>query len=171
MFKKRKKNNPEVGNVYLIPLADESWTLGQICHMKETEGYFSLTVAFFNIHYPTKEQLIQEIVHFEFNDPIFVFSVAGNPFRNNGWIFEKSHTFNYKNVNIEEHITGSWGWYNKCERDINWILEMYFGVYPWDGFGDPFYIDKLLLPNQKKPPFAKMKNMFSNDDLEKLNLL
>lgn len=35
---------------------------------------------------------------------------------------------------------------------IQKLLEAYHGLRAWDGFHDPEYLDKLLLPSVKRPP-------------------
>ncbi|MFL9481692.1 hypothetical protein ACI6Q2_02870 [Chitinophagaceae bacterium LWZ2-11] len=174
MIKKKKAKNPHVGEVYAIRLENESWAVGQICHMQENEDesgvYYSLTVAFWGVNFNNIEELRTKISVTDLDYPAFVFSVAGNPFRVKKWVLIDDRVISYKNINIESQITGSWGWFDKTERDINWILEMYFGVYPWDSFADPLYMDKLLIPGQKKPRFARPKSMFTKEELMKLGL-
>jgi hypothetical protein len=168
MIKKKKKNNPKIGEIYALHLIDKSLALGQICHMKEVEGYYSLTMAFFEFRFKTIECLRSKLATISFSNPVFVCTVADNPLKDRKGILVGEGDCKYENVSIEDHITGTWGWYDKIERDTNWILEMYFGVCPWDTFGDPLYMDKLLIQGQKMSHFARTTDMFSTDELAKL---
>lgn len=171
MIKKKKKNNPILYNLYAIPLVDGSWTLGHICYLVEgiEEGYYSVTCGFFNHRFSTFEELIERQNELSLSKPVFVFTIADDPFKKK-WKLIGNRKVEYKNVNVEEHITGTWGWYDKEEKDTHWVLEMYFGIYPWDSFYDKIFMDNLLIPGQKKPPFARDKSSFSEIELKSIGL-
>jgi hypothetical protein len=47
---------------------------------------------------------------------------------------------------------------------------MYFGIYPWDGFKDKKYMDKLLLPGINKPKYTRNRNEFTEEELKGLGI-
>lgn len=47
---------------------------------------------------------------------------------------------------------------------------MYFGIYPWDGFKDKKYMDKLLLPNEIIPKHARYLDSFTEKELKDLGI-
>jgi hypothetical protein len=42
-------------------------------------------------------------------------------------------------------------------KNVNELLNAYYGLSPWDDWKDPTYLDKLLISPEKKPTTVKYK--------------
>lgn len=171
MIKKTKKSNFQIGDVYAIPLIDGSWTLGQICFLLEVEGYYSISMAFFNYKFISIESLNEQIDTLDLSCPFTAFTITGETIKKKIWILIAHKMVHYVNFCVEYKKKNSWGWIDGIEREMNWILEMYFGIYPWDAFADKKYMDKLLLPMHEKPSFARERKDFTLKELEQKKIL
>lgn len=139
-----KKQVKQEGQIYAIPLPDDSFTIGQLVnHHKVTERDSQDTFAFFNYRFSSLEEAKEKSNKLDFSNPFSIATINGY-LRQYGWtllgIKDICFDFNYK-----EKIDNI-GLYNMRSTDPAIFLEPYFGLYPWDAY-PAGYIDKHILPN------------------------
>ena len=148
----RNKQDWQVGDTFMVPLADASFAAGHIV-AREPQMLNSVTCAFYEPRITdsspsavaaclTRERLIACL--FTMPDPLFsgIWRIVGHqapaiparllPFehkRGTGWIGAR--------------IIGS--------GNVTKFLNAFRGLAPWDGWADPQYLDRLLIHPSKKP--------------------
>jgi hypothetical protein len=164
----KKKIDLEVGQVFAIELKN-IWTIGQLCFNFVKDKYSQQTMAFFNYKFNSLENILQNVQQLDLSEPIFIISLNGHPVKNYRMQFVGMRGVNYKNVpDFKNDICSSLGSYKDSSSDPELYLEPYFGLFPWDGYYKPDFVDKELLPNAKKRDDIKYCKDFTIDELKEL---
>lgn len=144
-----KKQSIE-GQVYAVPLSNGTYTVAQLINkhmiapsMSRSEN----TYAFYNIVYPTLDDLTQRVHTTDMSDPIAILTANSSP-KVYKWI-----SVGFKKINIKfnyKQDISTLGLYKNRSTDPSLLLEPYFGLFPWDGYAvDNWIEERYLLPNAK----------------------
>lgn len=146
---KRKKQEWKVGDVFLVPLCDGTYTVGQILSY-EPEALDSVICAYSTQNVERSQQGVdidpEQVVAVLFTTPNHLNS--GNwPVVNSLIPLPVRKFLNLKKKRwrgfVGTKVVGS--------RIIKNFMEACLGLYPWNGFYEPDYLDGLLLSPDKKP--------------------
>lgn len=151
-FSSAKKNRPkpktwQTGDVFILPLRDNSFTVGQVLDKKYC------TCALFDTR--TNEKTLSSF-DFKKLKPISILHLSNGDLLNNGkWeiLFNEQVTINPK--------SGSGGKmgdigsisYGQCRALTN-LAEAYWGLTPWNTLAEENYYDTVLLKNISRPTSA-----------------
>jgi len=156
----KRGREPMAGQVFAVPLSDGSYGLAQVAHVKQAskDSYF-VTCAWFPQRADDPEQLFQDIQEGrrDLRSPFLACTIPSDPITSGEWRLLGSLRPEYENVDIAARIKTTWEWFDGGQRPGELLLEMYHGLFPWNGLHDPEYLDKLLLPGHVRPPSARMK--------------
>jgi len=153
---KKKKQTFEVGDYFTIPLTGGKYAIGQIVGV-EPDALNSVICALFSQQrnfVPTSNN--QDLAD---SDLVSVLFVTPDLLKSGDWcVVSHGQPFNvapYIDVDalrdvgfVGVRVIGSW--------IVTKLLEAYFGLYPWNGFADPDYFDKLLVSEDRKPSIIKL---------------
>jgi len=157
------------GQIYAVPLSNGTYTVAQLVNkhliapsMSKSENTF----AFYNIIYPTLDDLIQQVQTIDMSNPIAILTANSSP-KTYKWISVGIKEINIK-FNYKQDIT-TLGLFRNRSTDPSLLLEPYFGLFPWDGYAvDNWIEDKYLLPNANIREDIKFIHDFTIDELSKL---
>lgn len=157
------------GQVYAVPLSNGTYTVAQLINKHVIASSMSRsenTYAFYNIVYPTLDDLAQRVHIIDMSDPIAILTANSSP-KVYKWI-----PVGFKEINIKfnyKQDISTLGLYKNRSTDPSLLLEPYFGLFPWDGYAvDNWIEDKYLLPNAKIRDDIKFIHDFSIEDLSRL---
>jgi hypothetical protein len=168
---KRVRVLPEVGQVFAAPLLDGRYGLIHVCFVKPfSRTTRSVTAGFFPLVARSTDELWKLVQQTDLAEPFAVITISSVVLVDGMWPLLGEKQANYTNVDVASHISGQMGWFDNQEHDPAGFMDMYHGTYPWDGFYDPEYLDKLLLPGQSRPRAARMKKDFTAAQLEELGV-
>ncbi len=174
MTKTRKTSLPPVGTILAVPLLDGSAALGQLAGAIELDRSGSIAqiaVAFFACRLEPGAVLSLAVdLITDPTSPMMVVSPTDDMIRYGAWHAVGHRPFrSYDNFDVARHLTpfglngaSSTGFMTQGE------LECYWGIFPWDHYGDPKHIDKRLLPGHTVPPYprhARWRKDFSEAEL------
>jgi len=151
---RRVRQNWKVGDIFLIPLSDGSFSVGQIL-MHEADALNSVICSFHTIRI-SSEQGVSDCLSAveEENNLISVQFTTVDLLESGVWKIVtniRPRPIN-KYINIKKmKLNGFVGVKVIGSGIIIKFIEACFGLYPWDGFHDSTYLDKLLLDSSKKP--------------------
>ena len=143
----KKQAVPRPGDVFGVPLGDDSYVLGQVlatenCPMK------SPLCAFYDIRISELDKLHEQSTTLASQAPITIQFVTLELFKSGVWPIVANTT--------PGHVEKYWGLDKLRRRDfiglpvlgagnIRTFLMAFYGLYPWNGPAIPGYFDKLLL--------------------------
>lgn len=166
MRKEMKKPIPEINQVYGVPLRNNQVGVVHLCYVEKIgRGAYAVVAGFFPWSFPDLDTLKSRLEDLDFSDPFAVISITKSVIREGEWKLAGTKKAVYRNLHVESRIDGVLRLFDGFEMDPDWILDMYHGCAPWDGFYDPLYLDKLLLPGKTRPESAKLKSEFTRDEL------
>lgn len=164
-WKRPKKQNWKVGDVFSIPLSDGSYGFGQILDEQYKIG---ISCALFELKSPTMDKPVKEICG---TKVISVLHTTANLLNNFHWRV-------FGNFNpVTKGSSGSSGEVNAVGSSsyspnvLGHLLEAYYGLAPWNSMKDENYYDKMLLPGKlfrpamKRPKTAKILSPEERDAL------
>ena len=153
MAKKQPVQRP--GDVFCVPLGDDSYVLGQVlvtenCPMK------SLLCGFYDVRTSELDKLRERSAALASLTPITIQLVTPELFKSGVWPIVAS--------TAPAHVEKYWGLNKLRRRDfiglpalgagiIRKFLMACYGLYPWDGPAEAGYFDRLLL-NRPRPAAA-----------------
>lgn len=148
---RKKKQLWKVGDYFTIPLADGSFSIGQVVG-QEKEALNSVICAFFTRHYPdAPHQLDQALVDQEL---VAVLFVTRDSLDSGDWkVIFSGDTFPISHYMDIAYLKAS-GFVGVRVIGSQIILDFmnaYYGFYSWDGYYEPDYFDKLLVSLDRKP--------------------
>jgi hypothetical protein len=165
---KKERPRPLEGQVFAVPLSDGSFALAQVAFVKWFPPNTSfVTSAFFETRASTPELLREILRGSDLSKPISVFTLSDSPIEAGEWILLEERPVTYDNVDVQSRIKGDWGWFDRKQRPWSFFLESYHGLFPWDGFYKPNYIDEYLLPPYQRPASARTKKDFPPEFLQR----
>lgn len=151
----KKKVQWKPGDLFGVALPDAQYCLGQALGIM---GEFTNVVncAFFDLRFravdaapsPDMDRLIAVVSTTRDLLDRGRWPVVGHTpalIRKNDWPNERFAKKGY--VGAETHGSGI----------VVHFLSAYYGLFPWDGYQDPEYFDKLLVSPAKKPPASVLK--------------
>ena len=140
------------GNVFLVPLNDASYAVGQILAISK-KALNSCLCAFFDIHLTTGVEKLDEPL--TEGGLIAVQFVTIDLLKKGVWI-----GIGHRSValDVEKYVplmrleqSGYVGAKIIGSGIIREFLSAYYALRPWDTWHDPNYLDKLLVPERKRP--------------------
>ena len=151
--KNRSKPKPwDTGDVFVIKLSNESFTIGQVLDKKYC------TCALFDFH--SKIKTVLTPMDFKKLKPISILHLSNGDLLNNG---NFGILFNEKVIlNPNIGTGGKMGEigsisYGGCGM-LTDLAEVYYGLYPWNTLYEEDYYDKMLLKGMKRPKKAIVLN-------------
>ena len=164
----------DVGDVIAIPMLDETYAVGQICytiHFPGTRTIARIAIAIFacRLDSATCSMAAAENLT-DWRSPVMVVSPTIDMIRYRAWPIIGRRSFDgYQNFDVGQRV-GATGVDKTSETGflVQAYAECFWGIFPWDYFGDPKHIDKLLLPGHTVPPYpaqARFKKDFSADEI------
>lgn len=166
----KKKTELEEGNIFSVRIAENVWTIAQLCNIFKLPNsrYRQETLSFFNYKAISEEQIINELNEIDLSNPFFISTINGHPIKNYGLNIIGTKNVSYKNEpNFKNDITKSLGLYKNKSRDFEDIVASYFGVLPWDMYAKDDYMETSLLPSFEKRDDVKYMKDFSIDEIQK----
>jgi len=157
--KRRKKQQWSVGDIFLIPLSDKTFSFAQILQYTG-EALNSVVCAFFGLKVKDEAEGKDRIVELNDSSLISVLFTTRDLLDSGDWlIVDNKHPIDispYLNLNKMES-EGFIGVKVIGSGIVSKFLDAYFGLYPWDGFYKPDYLDNLLISPKKKPKNVMLK--------------
>jgi hypothetical protein len=152
-----KRQVPEVGSIFLVPLPDNTWAVGQIVG-REAEVLNSWTCAFSRARIG-KEEVATEALRSD--EIVSVQFVTGDLLKSGDWrivgrtrVLLPASAFPYQSLRcsgwIGARVIGS--------RIIQRFLAAFHGLAFWDEMKDPDYYQKLLRPGVVIPDDIRRKS-------------
>ncbi|MCG8487367.1 MAG: Imm26 family immunity protein [Candidatus Thiodiazotropha sp.] len=146
---RKKRQKLHVGDLFLVPLLDGTYTIGQIVSI-EKEALNSVVCVFT----ATKVDGNSNDVTIDINNIISVQFTTPDLLKSGDWPIVGNEmpvsVNNYINLDglrmsgfIGVTVTGS--------GNIIELMNAYYGLSPWNDFHDPNYLDSLLVSPDKKP--------------------
>jgi len=161
-----KKYQLEEGQIFAVPLSDDSFTIAQLCNHHIISAKSSQeTFAFFDYKFSRKEEIIKQIDNLDLFKPFSLASTNGYPWQY-GWFLIGQREVKY-NISFKDKLS-SLGNYNSNSTDPSIFLEPYFGLFPWDGYFKDDYLNKHILPNAKLRSDVKYLKDFTTEELKTL---
>jgi hypothetical protein len=156
IFANAKKNRPKpkewnTGDVFAIPLADQSFSFGQVLDKKYC------TCALFNIR---SEIAVLNVSEFNKLKPISILHLSNGDLLNNGqWqvLFNETVALNPDGGSGGKFGTIGATSYGQCGAMTD-LAEAYWGLTPWNVMYEETYYDKILLKGVKRPNTALVLN-------------
>jgi hypothetical protein len=152
-----KKNRPkpkpwDTGDVYIVPLIDGSFTIGQVLSKNHC------TCVVYDFRSLTQPTITQ--TEFKALKPISILHLSNGDFLNKGhWgiIFNEKVT-----LNPDSGHGGAYGQigclsYGGCGV-LTDLADAYWGLTPWNTLGKEDYYDKMLLKNVSRPTIVNILN-------------
>jgi hypothetical protein len=165
----KRKPRPETDQVYGVPLKNGRVGVVHLCHVhKFGPSTFSVTAGFFPETFEKLPDLIDTLDQIDLTDPFAVCSITNSVIREGEWKLVGIRKCEYRGIQVLSRIKGTLQLFDDFELDPDWILDMYHGCYPWGGFYDPLFLDKLLLPGKSRPSSARLRSDFTKDELTSL---
>ena len=151
-----KRQKPEVGDLFTVPLPDGTFATGQIV-AREAQMLNSWTCAFSRLRVPKEEMPIESI---RLEVAISVQFVTGDLLKKGIWkIHGRAAVVIPKSAFPHEEFRDQ-GWIGATMRGsgiIRTFLAAFHGLEFWDAMKDPDYYQKLLLPGVLVPDAIKRK--------------
>ena len=151
-----KRQKPEVGDLFTVPLPDGTFALGQIV-ARETPMLNSWTCAFSRVRIPKEEMPIEAL---RLEDVISVQFVNGDLLKKGIWKIHGWAAVIIPRVvfPFEEFREQKWiGATMRGSGIMNTFLAAFHGLEFWDEMKDPDYYQTLLLPGVCVPDEIKRK--------------
>lgn len=152
-MKKRSKQRWGVGDYFKVPLSDGSLGFGQVASIEAEMG--SAICAFFAVREESSEATPSD-----FGRPFSVIVVTKDLLDSADWPVCSSG----KAIEVENYIDVD---SMRARRYVGTriigsgiamkLVEAYFGLYPWNGFHDPNYLDGYLVSPEMKSKWAVYK--------------
>ncbi len=164
MFWRKKKPSKkwEVGSVFLVPLSDGDYAVGQVIGY-EYEALGSVVCVFSNLKLSDPEQEIA----FGAADIISALFVTTDALDRGSWeVAGKTSAipvqsfFDIRALKRNDFI----GVTVRGSGIVRQFLNAYFGLAPWDCYYRPDYLDELLLSPEKKPSSLRYKSDFIEEE-------
>lgn len=154
----RKKINWKTGDIFLIPLKDNSYSIGQIV-APETETLHSVFCTFYNLRYKNDSEIKEINLS---NDKLISAIFVVQTYLDNGkWnVLYNKEVYNetvFKNDLNKFRNNDFIGVGIKEPGIIEEFLSAFFKLCPWDDWADPNYLDSLLISPDKKPANIVLK--------------
>lgn len=157
---KRPKQRAEKGTVFLVPLKDQSFGVGQVLD-------FSVmgvpTVAAFDYRMQSKCELL-DIPSLERPNCLAVITVSGGALKRRIWpmLGVREVGISWFDRPNEQFRAKNWiGSVSYTDNIVDVLLQAYFGLEYWDDFYKPDLLDGLLLPPRKRPENVMWKGRHS----------
>ena len=159
----------EEGDIFSIQLADDVWTIGQLCNLfTRGKKYAQYTLAFFNHKLESEEAILKEVGDLDLHYPISIATINGHPLKNYGLKIVAKRDVLFKNApNFKDDISIESGSYRQRSLDFVIILKPFFGVKPWDSYKDGF-LEEFLLEGVKKRDDIKYMKDYTIDELKNI---
>jgi len=149
----------EIGNIFAIPLGDGTFAIGQVlAHEQGMLG--AISCAFYGLRYkaipsldalPMLDETLLIASHFTGKDRL-----VGSHWTILGKLEPILSTDVYP---YESQRVMGWAGAKMIGTAIlEEFLQAYWGLAHWDNWGDPNYLDGVLLPGNKRPRSARTKN-------------
>jgi hypothetical protein len=152
-----KRQTPDVGALFTIPLADGSRSIGQIVG-REPQVLNSWTCALSRLRIADKPEPLNALRP---EDVISVQFITGDLLKKGRWqIYSKADVqLSKSDFPYEEFRSNGWiGAKMIGSGIIESFLAAFHGLGYWDEMKDPEYYDRLLLPRVGRPNEIKRKN-------------
>jgi hypothetical protein len=150
------KKTWDIGNLFAVPLADGSYSLGQVVG-REAQVLNSITCAFFQTRVP--EHALPSVLGVPpISDLISVQFITKDNLTGRLWKVLGNYpvTLDAKYFPHEDTRARRWvGAKMIGSGIISNFLNAYFGLEAWDQMKDPNYFDKLLIDPKAKPTKLK----------------
>lgn len=149
VFENAKKNRPkpkkwDVGDVFAIPLSDDTFSIGQVIDKR-----YGCTCALFDVH--IKEALLNPS-DFRKLSPISILHLGTNLLNNGTWQIQ------FNDLVTLDPAGGSGGKFGEVGSTsyggggtMTDLADVYFGLQPWNVMFDEDYYDKMLLKGLSRP--------------------
>lgn len=154
---KKRKQSWEIGDYFLIPLADGSYSIGQVVG-KEAEALNSAICAFFSLRFDSTSVKFNETL--TDNDLISVLFVTRDLLDSGDW----SVISTGNPIPIDTYLdlaairrSGFVGVKVIGSGVAMKFMDAYHCLYPWNGFYESDYLDKFLISKDKKPVRVLLK--------------
>ncbi len=144
----RKRQQWNVGDVFLVRQGDDQWSAGQILDQMMPNV---VSCAFYDVRVAQPEAVLLPLVP---GALIAVASVTRDGLDSGTW-----KVVGNAPIGVERRL-----WPNEQFRNAGWIgakiydagiveefFEAFHGLVPWDNWKDPNYLDRLLISPEKKP--------------------
>jgi hypothetical protein len=153
---RKRKCQWQAGDVFAVPLPDGTRCAGQVLGIRGNYIHV-VNCAFFDIRFKPNEgpqrvcdmqKLIAALATTRESLDYCLWEVFGREpvcLPRSSWPNEQ-----YADKNYVGAVTEGSG-------IVSEFLAAYYGLYPWNGYKDPEYFDKLLLSPQKRPPASQLK--------------
>jgi hypothetical protein len=150
---KRRKQSWKTGDCFLVPLTDGSFSIGQIIG-QEKEVLNSVICIFFDSKTTSHDGAKGQVSNLSEDNVISALFTTRDLLDSGDWkVFGNSDLisadkfFNLNDLRGKEFvgvkIIGS--------GIVIKFLDAFYGLYPWNGFHNPDYLDGLLISQEKKP--------------------
>lgn len=154
---KKKKQVWGIGDYFTVPLADGTFSIGQVVG-QEPEALNSVTCAFFARRLDSAT--VRLVDHLVERDLISVLFVTRDLLDSGDWqiIFSADPfpTATYFDV-AALRAKGFVGVKVIGSGIVIKLMDAYYGLYPWNGFNEPDYLDRLLVSADRKPSHVVLK--------------
>ncbi|MFL0108207.1 hypothetical protein V2647_14740 [Tenacibaculum maritimum] len=167
-----KKNILEKGQIYLVPLSDESYTLTQLINhhplgqTKSGRQQSVDTYAFFDYRFLNKEEAMDDLINIDLTKPFSILTSSGKP-KQYDWILLEVKPIQLDEIKYLKELDKG-GYFNNYSTTPSILLEPYFGLFPWDGYFKDDYLNIHLLPNAETREDIKYLKDFTTKELKEL---
>lgn len=156
----KRKQEWNVGDYFTIQLSDKSYSIGQVVARDPLTLKNAPICAFFKYQLksaPPKMELIPNDTEL-----IAILFVSRDHLDSGNWrVFAKGNPLSPEMYfpDIENRREkGFVGTKIIGSGIVMKLMDAYFGLFPWDGFFEPDYLDKLLVSPDRKPEKVMLKN-------------
>jgi hypothetical protein len=157
LMTRKKKQAWGIGDIFCIPLADGTYSIGQVVG-KEPEALNSAIGAFFSRRFDNcPAKLDSELSEDELLAVLFV---TRDLLDSGVWkVFSHAEAFPIqKYVSVSSlKAAGFVGVEIIGSGNVKLLMDAYYSLCPWNGFYEPDYLDQLLVSADKKPSSVLLK--------------
>jgi hypothetical protein len=156
----KRKQEWKIGDYFTVQLSDKSFSIGQVVARDPLTLKNAPICAFFRYRLKDIPQQIEQ--HKDDAELVAILFVTRNHLDSGDWkVFSAGNPLSPKEYfpDIEDRREkGFVGTKIIGSAIVMKLLDAYFGLYPWDGFFEPDYLDKLLVSPDRKPEKVMLKN-------------
>jgi hypothetical protein len=148
-----------VGDVFLVPLIDGKWAVGQVVG-REAIALNSASCAFFDaVVRRSNDDLPQDL--FSMDNVYSVIFVTRELLDNGKWTIVGNRPVIVERAQLPFEQLRSVGFVGAKIVGggiVNKFVNAFHGLHPWDSLHDPQYFDKLLVPWRSRPEHVVLSN-------------
>ncbi len=152
----KKKQKWGIGDIFLVPLEDGTFSVGQVV-AQDKEALNSVVCIFTMVRVEGADADIS----IDLDDVVSALFTTPDLLNSGDWLVVRNEEpipvdkfFDIKKLKSE----GFLGVKVIGSEIVIKLMDACFGLYPWDGFYEPDYLDKLLLSPSNKPANVLYKN-------------